>query len=93
MPFTSESATEASVRCHQREELLALAGATEEPTVTPGGLRGLLPEFRREREKRRFLVTCLSLKTGLRASIGDPTGSWEIDNVSRFALFCIAYEG
>ncbi|VDD76504.1 unnamed protein product [Mesocestoides corti] len=51
-------------------------------TNFPPSLRKFLPECRREIEKRRFLVTCLSLKTGLRASIEDTSGAWEIDNVS-----------
>uniref|UniRef100_A0A5K3FIG7 PH domain-containing protein n=2 Tax=Mesocestoides corti TaxID=53468 RepID=A0A5K3FIG7_MESCO len=53
-------------------------------TNFPPSLRKFLPECRREIEKRRFLVTCLSLKTGLRASIEDTSGAWEIDNPEPF---------
>uniref|UniRef100_A0A0V0J8H6 Dedicator of cytokinesis protein 11 n=1 Tax=Schistocephalus solidus TaxID=70667 RepID=A0A0V0J8H6_SCHSO len=47
-------------------------------------LRSLLPDSRRQAESRRFLVTCLSLKTGLRASVEDANGAWQTDNPEPF---------
>lgn len=56
------------------------------PPEIPQSVRSLLPECSREISKRRFLLTCLSLKTGLRASIEDTSGTLEIDNVSAILL-------
>nr|VZI44877.1 unnamed protein product [Spirometra erinaceieuropaei] len=47
-------------------------------------LRSLLPDARRQVESRRFLVSCLSLKTGLRASVEDASGTWQTDNPEPF---------
>ncbi|VDN96158.1 unnamed protein product [Rodentolepis nana] len=54
------------------------------PREIPHSIRSLLPECSREISKRRFLLTCLSLKTALRASIEDTSGTLEVDNPEPF---------
>lgn len=67
----------------RRQQIADLLEGVENSTFEGSpGVRKLLPECARDEIKRHFLVTCLSLKTGLRASIEDAAGAWEIDNVS-----------
>ncbi|KAM7539379.1 hypothetical protein Aperf_G00000050196 [Anoplocephala perfoliata] len=74
---------------HRRQQFADLMDAVDASNSalsleTPLRVRSLLPECSREITKRRFLLTCLSLKTRLRASIEDASGAWEIDNPEPF---------
>uniref|UniRef100_A0A158QG89 PH domain-containing protein n=1 Tax=Hymenolepis diminuta TaxID=6216 RepID=A0A158QG89_HYMDI len=73
-------------RCQQMADLVDAVSPSSNtlPPEIPQSVRSLLPECSREISKRRFLLTCLSLKTGLRASIEDASGTWEVDNPEPF---------
>ncbi|VDK40732.1 unnamed protein product [Taenia asiatica] len=82
IPYNNQPSSECVRRRQQTADLLErLENSTlgKSPSV-----RKLLPECTRNEIKRHFLVTCLSLKTGLRASIEDAAGAWEIDNPEPF---------
>uniref|UniRef100_A0A915EZR7 Dedicator of cytokinesis protein 9 n=1 Tax=Echinococcus canadensis TaxID=519352 RepID=A0A915EZR7_9CEST len=82
IPYNNQLSSEYVRRRQQTADLLeSVENSTLEASPS---VQKLLPECACSESKRHFLVTCLSLKTGLRASIEDATGAWEIDNPEPF---------
>nr|CDS26410.2 Dedicator of cytokinesis protein 9 [Hymenolepis microstoma] len=84
--YSNQLPSDCVSRRHQFADLIDLISPSSN-TLPPGiplSIRSLLPECSRDISKRRFLLTCLSLKTDLRASIEDSSGKSEVDNPEPF---------